>query len=186
MHFDTFDWALWFVSSTRYPPQTASHHASSAITHVYRHDAPMPLKTLAHCGMVVRDLSATRGFYVDVVGMTEIARPSNFKFGGAWFRCGDSELHMILAADTVAPPGFHDPGVAVRTGLATHIAFEVDDLAAMHARLLAGGVTIQGGPLKRGDGVEQLYVFDPDGYMIEFFQWVRGSEIGADDRAAIA
>jgi catechol 2,3-dioxygenase-like lactoylglutathione lyase family enzyme len=145
----------------------------------------MPKLSLAHCGLVVRDLAVTRAFYRDVVGMTEVPRPANFKFAGLWMHSGESELHMIQARDTVAPPGLPDQGVAVKTGLATHIAFEVDDLAAVRARLDAHSVVIQGGPMPRGDGVMQLYVLDPDGYMLEFFQWVPGSEIGAPSRDVV-
>jgi catechol 2,3-dioxygenase-like lactoylglutathione lyase family enzyme len=145
----------------------------------------MALKTLAHCGLVVTDLDRSLFFYVNTVGMTEVPRPSNFKFGGAWVRAGDSELHLVLAADTVAPAGVPDPGSAVRTGLATHIAFEVDDIHGMHQRLLDHGVEIKGGPMPRGDGVIQLYLQDPDGYMLEFFQWVAGSEVGAPSRDVV-
>jgi len=142
----------------------------------------MEIKTLAHCGLVVRDLDKSHWFYGTVLGMTEVPRPRNFKFRGAWFRGGDSELHLIRADDTVAPPGFLDAGSAVRTGLATHIAFEVPDLNTVKARLEQYGIEIKGGPMPRGDGVMQLYLHDPDGYMLEFFQWVEGREIGAPDR----
>ena len=145
----------------------------------------MEIKTLAHCGLVVRDLEKSRWFYGTVIGMQELPRPKTFKFGGAWFRGGDSELHLILADDTVAPPGFPDAGAAVRTGLATHIAFEVPDLNEIKATLEEHGIEIKGGPMPRGDGVMQMYLHDPDGYMIEFFQWLEGSEIEAPDRVAI-
>src|ERR1700731_4005123 len=58
------------------------------------------IKTLQHCGLVVRDLERSRWFYGTVLGMQEIPRPSNFTFGGAWFQGGDSQLHLILASDT--------------------------------------------------------------------------------------
>ncbi len=145
----------------------------------------MSIKTLAHNGLVVRDLDKTRWFYGTVIGMTEVPRPKTFKFGGAWFQCGDSELHFILAEHTSAPAGWADPGTASKTGLATHIAFEVDDMPAMQARLQSHGVEIAGGPIARGDGVMQLYVFDPDHYFVEFFQWVKGSEVNAPERGIV-
>ena len=145
----------------------------------------MEIKTLAHCGLVVRDLDKSRWFYGEVLGLKEVPRPKNFKFRGAWFRGGDSELHLILADDTVAPPGFPDAGAAVSTGLATHLAFEVLDLTVVKARLEQYGVEIKGGPMPRGDGVMQLYLHDPDGYTLEFFQWVDGSEVGAPERTIV-
>ena len=143
------------------------------------------IKGLQHCGLVVSDLEKSCWFYGTVVGMEQVPRPHNFTFKGAWFRGGGGELHLIAASDTTAPAGFLDPGVGKRTGLATHIAFEVTDLAVIKARLDQHGIEILGGPLLRGDGAKQLYLQDPDGYMIEFFQWL-GSEIqDAPERGAV-
>lgn len=144
--------------------------------------ADLEVKTLAHCGLVVRDLDKSCWFYREVIGLKEVSRPANFKFRGAWFRGGDSELHLILAEDTVAPAGFPSAGAAVRTGLATHIAFEVPDLTIVKSRLERYGIEIKGGPMLRGDGVLQLYLHDPDDYMLEFFQWVDGVTDHAPDR----
>lgn len=101
--------------------------------------------------------------------MEEIPRPRNFTFRGAWFRQGSCEVHLILADDTTAPPGLPDPGPAKHNGLATHIAFEVEDLQAVRSHLELNHVEIVGGPIPRGDGMLQLWVHDPDGYLIEFF-----------------
>ncbi|MEM6284210.1 MAG: VOC family protein [Chloroflexota bacterium] len=142
----------------------------------------MEIKTLAHMGLVVKDIEKTRWFYGTVLGMEEVPRPEQFRFRGAWFQSGDSQLHMILAEDTVAPTGFEDAGNAVKTGLATHIAFEVPDLDAVVTRLKAHDVEIKGGPMPRGDGVVQVYLHDPDGYMVEFFQWVGDEAAGGPTR----
>lgn len=146
----------------------------------------MEIKKLQHCGLVVQDLEKARWFYGTVVGMKEVPRPPNFTFGGAWFQdsSGD-ELHLIVAGDTTAPPGFQDPGPGQHTGLATHIAFEVDNLEAMKTRLEEHGLEILGGPMMRGDGVEQLYLHDPDGYMIEFFHWTGADQKDAPERAPV-
>ena len=142
----------------------------------------LEIKSLAHCGLVVRDLDKSCWFYGKALGLKEVPRPKNFKFRGAWFRGGDSELHLILADDTVALAGFPAAGIAVRTGLATHIAFEVPDLAIVKSRLDQYGIEIKGGPMLRGDGVLQLYLHDPDDYMLEFFQWLERDTGDAPDR----
>ena len=146
----------------------------------------MKIKRLQHCGLVVSDLEKSRWFYGTVVGLEEVGRPPNFTFAGAWFRCpsGD-EFHLIVAGDTTAPPGFKDAGPGKHSGLATHIAFEVEDLAAVKARLEEQGLEILGGPMMRGDGVEQLYLNDPDGYMVEFFQWTGADQSDAPERAPV-
>lgn len=145
----------------------------------------MEIKALQHCGLVVQDLERARRFYGTVLGLTEVPRPRTFKFRGAWFRGTGVELHLIVAADTTAPPGLPDAGPARHTGLATHIAFEVADLVAVVARLREHGVEILGGPMPRGDGVQQLYIQDPDGYLLEFFQWTGEIPDDAPERGVI-
>ncbi len=145
----------------------------------------MTFKSLQHCGLVVRDLERSRWFYGKVLGMVELPRPKTFTFEGAWFKGGAGELHLIVAKDTTAPAGFQDAGPSKHTGLATHLAFEVDDLAEIKARLAEHGVEITGGPIMRGDGVEQMYVLDPDGFMVEFFQWTNESQDQAPERRPV-
>ena len=145
------------------------------------------VKRMQHCGLVVSDVGKARWFYGTVVGLEEVPRPQNFTFGGAWFRfpSGD-EFHLIVAGDTTAPAGFKEPGKGKLTGLATHIAMEVDDLTATKAHLEAHGIEILGGPMMRGDGVEQMYLHDPDGYMVEFFQWTHEDQTRAAERAPVS
>lgn len=145
----------------------------------------MEIRKLDHSALVVRDLDRARRFYGEVLGLHEIPRPRSFTFRGCWFRGAGFELHLILEADTTAPAGFADPGPAAARGLAHHLAFEVDDLAAAEAHLRAHGVTIVGGPLPRGDGPLQLYVNDPDGNFIEFFTWTADESIPVEERSAI-
>jgi catechol 2,3-dioxygenase-like lactoylglutathione lyase family enzyme len=140
---------------------------------------------LDHSALVVSDLERARRFYGGVLGLTEVPRPSSFTFGGCWFRGNGFELHLILAADTTAPPGFGELGKGATRGLAHHLGFEVPDLAAVEAHLRANDVTILGGPLPRSDGAVQLYVLDPDGNFLEFFQWDEASTLPVEERSAI-
>ena len=139
---------------------------------------------LQHCGLVVEDLEQSKRFYGDFLGMEEVPRSPTFTFAGAWFRSAGTEIHVIQARDTTAVAGFPDPGRGENTGLATHFAFEVDDLEAMVAKAEKMGVPIVGGPMGRGDGVHQLYLHDPDRYLVELFQWVDRGE-GSEERAAV-
>ena len=140
---------------------------------------------IQHCALVVSDLERSRRFYGGAAGMEEIERPSNFTFGGAWFRAGGQELHLILASDTTSPAGWQEPGRSALTGLAGHVALEVDDLAAARARLDEHGVELFTGPLVRGDGIVQLYVRDPDGHLIELFERTGDDQSGAAERAPV-
>ncbi|MEO1440120.1 MAG: VOC family protein [Chloroflexota bacterium] len=142
----------------------------------------MHIKSIAHMGLIVRDVEKSRWFYGAVLEMPELTRPEQFQFDGAWFQGGDSEIHLIAGDHTTAPVGFEDPGDALKTGLATHLAFEIDDLEALVERLNAHNIEIKGGPMKRGDGAMQMYLRDPDGYTIEFFQWVGEEAAGGPPR----
>jgi len=127
-------------------------------------------RRLQHCGLIVADLERSRAFYEGALGLEEVPRPHNFVFAGAWFQIGDDQLHLLVESETTGSSGGLDPGPSAKVGLATHIALEVDDLKAAHARLGEHGVALIGGPMSRGDGYDQIFVFDPDGYVIELFQ----------------
>ena len=140
---------------------------------------------LQHCGLVVSDLERSRRFYGEALGLEEVPRPANFSFAGAWFVLGDTEIHLLAEADTTGRAGMPPPGPGLAGGLATHLALEVDDLSAWQERLGARGVAPAAGPMPRGDGVDQLFVFDPDGYVVELFERTGQDQASAPERAPI-
>ena len=79
----------------------------------------------------------------------------------------------------------HPPGPGLAGGLATHLALEVDDLPAWQERLGAHGVGAAAGPMPRGDGVDQLFVLDPDGYVVELFERTGQDQADAPERSPI-
>lgn len=131
----------------------------------------MKILSLDHAALLIRDLERSRHFYGDVLGMEEIPRPRSFTFPGAWFRKGNAEVHLISEAEpgrvSQVHPGYRLEEIA--RGYGAHIAFEVDNLEEAHQHLEANDVQVLGGPRPRGDGVIQLYVCDPDGYIVELF-----------------
>ena len=131
----------------------------------------MDIRALDHASLLVKDVERSRHFYVGVLGMDEIARPDNFSFPGAWFRKGTAQIHLIGEAEagraTSLVPVYRNDELAI--GYATHLAFEVDDLEAAQQHLHSHNIELVGGPRPRGDGVQQLYILDPDGYVIELF-----------------
>ncbi len=140
---------------------------------------------LQHCGLVVSDLERSRRFYGDALGLEELARPANFTFAGAWFALGDTEIHLLAEADTTARAGLPPPGRGLAGGLVTHLALEVDDLEAWQERLGAQGVKPASGPMPRGDGAVQLFVLDPDGYVVELFERTDAEQSSSPERAPI-
>jgi len=140
---------------------------------------------LQHCGLVVSDLDRSRRFYGEALGFEEVPRPPNFAFAGAWFRAGETEVHLLVEADTTGRAGASEPGRSAAYGLATHFAFEVEDLDAACARLAAHGVRLAGGPMPRGDGHTQVFFLDPDGYVLELFEHTGEDQSDAPQRAPI-
>ena len=134
----------------------------------------MEIRRLDHATLLVRDVERSRRFYGQVLGMQEIPRPSNFDFPGAWLHKGGAQIHLIGEAEPGRVgqiyAGTYNPDELSR-GYGTHFAFEVDDLEDAQHHLKAHNVEIVGGPRPRGDGVTQLYVCDPDGYIVELFVW---------------
>ena len=131
----------------------------------------MNIRALDHAALLVKDVERSRHFYVTILGMNEEPRPSNFAFPGAWFRKGMAHIHLIGEDEenrTAQVVGHYREDELAR-GHVPHIAFEVDDLDATQKHLRSQDIEIVGGPRPRGDGVQQLYVLDPDGYVIEFF-----------------
>ena len=120
------------------------------------------IRGIQHCALVVSDLERSRGFYGDALGLTEIPRPASFAFAGAWFQAGTDEVHLIVEGDTTMRAGASEHGAGLAVGLVTHLALEVDDLDAAVRRLRDNGVEIGGGPMPRGDGVQQAFALDPD------------------------
>lgn len=97
-------------------------------------------------------LVEARSFYGDVLGMREVAKPSQFAGrGGVWFASRDVAVHLG------AEPGF-------RPSPRAHPAFVVD-LAVLRVRLRDAGVAIEEDV--SGLPVARCYVRDPFGNRIE-------------------
>ena len=138
----------------------------------------MKIRTLDHAALLVKDVERTRQFYGQMLGLEEIPRPHNFDFPGIWFAIGPQTLHIIGESEDgrtrqVQPGNYRPDELAL--GRATHVAFEVENLAETVAYLDEQHIAIVGGPRPRGDGVMQLYICDPDGYVVELFAWTQQS-----------
>jgi len=133
----------------------------------------MNIRKADHVALLVANVERSCHFYTQVLGMVEVPRPQSFNFPGAWLQSNNFQIHLIgeevegLARQR--NPGYVASELAV--GHATHVAFEVNNLEEAMQHLHAQGVEIAGGPRPRGDGVQQLYILDPDSYVVELFVW---------------
>ena len=126
---------------------------------------PIKVKSLDHVTLVVKDLDSSREFYVDKLGMAEVARPG-LPFGGLWFQAGSTQIHLIEEHDQSGPAGWAAE-LTKRNSRNHHFAFLVDDAHQAAARIRQLGLPLVSDARKRPDGAIQVFVCDPDGYVVE-------------------
>ncbi len=114
-----------------------------------------------HVAISVTDLQESEAFYRDVMGLRQIEEP--FGVGRhAWFDLGAAELHVIKAAEERR-----------ERDRSNHLCFSVQDMDEFIDKLTAHDITYydaggNAGEINiRPDGIQQIYVTDPDGYWIE-------------------
>ncbi|WJV48215.1 VOC family protein [Streptomyces flavofungini] len=99
---------------------------------------------------------ALRGFYVDVLGMTEVPKPGGLAGrGGCWFEAGAVRLHLGVEA------GF-------RPARKAHPGLRVTGIEAYAARLAALGAPVTWDDLLPGH--RRFYSEDPVGNRLEFLE----------------
>lgn len=128
-------------------------------------NSPVKVRHIDHVTLVVRDVEASRRFYVGLLGMEEVPRPA-FSFGGAWFRAGSTLIHLIEQHDLSGPAGY-PVEVLVRSSRNHHFAFEVDDASAAAHRLKEMGIPLLDDAKRRPDGAIQVFLTDPDHHVVE-------------------
>ena len=131
-------------------------------------DPPLlSVRTIDHIAVIAQDLEASRHFYEDTLGMKPVPRPA-FPFEGLWFQAGQTQIHVILANQEAGPAG-QPPFGGTMTSRGHHMAFELADCAEAVAKLREANIEIVAGPQSRPDGFQQVYIHDPDGYLVELF-----------------
>ncbi len=128
-------------------------------------EPPVRVRHIDHVTLVVKDVEASRRFYVGLLGMKEVPRPA-FPFDGAWFQAGSTLIHLIHEHDKSGPAGY-PVDVLVRSSRNHHFAFEVDDARAAAERLKSLGVVLLDDAKLRPDGAVQVFLTDPDYHVVE-------------------
>lgn len=125
---------------------------------------------LDHIVLAVRDMDAMLRFYLDVVGLAP-HRVDEYRAGSALFPC--ARIHDGALIDLLPPALWNSGGPEAGTFPNLNhfcLAVPADEWDALLARLAAGGVEIEVGPMTlsgaRGDGTS-VYVRDPDGNRVE-------------------
>ena len=99
---------------------------------------------------------AGRHFYGELLGLPEVPKPSELApRGGLWFRSEGLEVHLGVEQD-------------FRANTKAHVAFLVDDVAAITDRAVAAGYAIK--PDDELGDVERVFIYDPFGNRLEFLK----------------
>lgn len=119
---------------------------------------------LLHTRYRVQNLARTVSFYTEVLGLEEVRRHKSPRGSELVFLKApqSDELIEICQFDASGP-------VVVGPDL-THLAFEVEDLAAFAAHASARGYPLSDGPTTTSTGSTFAFIDAPEGYEIELIE----------------
>lgn len=118
---------------------------------------PIVIQRPDHFTIVTDQLEATRGFYVDLLGMREGPRPP-FPIPGLWLYVHDHPVLHVVEVDQMPTP---------RRGALDHMAYWAEGLQETAATLRSHNVGLR---LIRAPGsvrTWQLFFSDPNGVEVE-------------------
>ncbi len=129
----------------------------------------------------VFDVPTSIAFYRDVLGFEVVSTSVPFddardNYGWAMLRLNDVELMLNNAYENNIRPAKAD-AARVSAHADTSIYFHTRDVDAAYAHLRAHGIAAQE-PKVAYYGMKQVYVTDPDGYVL-CFQWPAAVESGS-------
>ncbi len=117
---------------------------------------------LSHVNLAIRDEQASRDFYVGLLGLEEVWRMPQPQ-PGLWLQIGDRQIHLLKPVDDAELP---PQRVLDKTPMAPHIAFSVENVSNVAARLQAAGVNIVFSEFMEG----QAFFTDPSGNILEIIE----------------
>ncbi len=123
------------------------------------------LTGLFHIAIKTGDLARTRRFYLDVLGMVEVARPE-FGFPGAWIAApvpgGGAIFHIYAGGPALGRDGVVPSG----TGAIDHVSVAAVGFHAMRERLRRHALPFREFVVP-GTTIWQVFVYDPSGVQLE-------------------
>jgi len=124
---------------------------------------PLSLRSLNHISLVCRSIEESITFYQDILGFIPIKRPGSFGFDGAWLFNYGIGIHLLQS-----PNPDNLPKKTEINPRDNHISFQCEDVQAVERKLQEMNIK----DVKRiveegGIYVDQLFIHDPDCYMVE-------------------
>jgi glyoxylase I family protein len=130
-------------------------------------------------------VARTAAFYRDLLDLTPVELPRDEEAYGAGIHTlqdrSGYQYHFVPAE-----PDFTERRRLPVNPLIGHLAFRVDDIAALRARLDAAGISYSDMGVWAIKGWHQLFCADPDGRVIEFHQVVDAADQPPADASADA
>jgi catechol 2,3-dioxygenase-like lactoylglutathione lyase family enzyme len=120
---------------------------------------------LFHVAIKTRDLDATLRFYCDVLGLTQAPRP-DFGFPGAWLAVPTPTGSAIVHIYAGGPAMGADGNAPLGTGAIDHLSLTASGYHAFIRSFIANGLAWREF-LIPGTTIWQLFVYDPNGVMLE-------------------
>ena len=119
---------------------------------------------LLHTRYRVTDLDKTISFYKDVLGLEEVRRHKSPRGSELVFlKTPQSEELIEICSYPASGPVIVGPDL-------THLAFEVEDLAAFAEHAAAKGYPLSDGPTESSSGLF-AFIDAPEGYEVELIQY---------------
>lgn len=116
-----------------------------------------------HLAIFVRALDKARLFYGEILGLTEINRPSFF-IQGIWYDLGTCELHLMLHEAAIIPTP-HPLAATVQPHFS--LLTQKNTVGTIVERASQHGLALIAEPTKSSTGLVQLFLYDFDKNMIE-------------------
>jgi glyoxylase I family protein len=105
----------------------------------------MNISAIHHVTLIVDDEERASRFYGQILGLEQKARPS-FSFPGLFYRCGNQEIHLIIASRPLTQEDLFiridGPSDITRRYIHRHAALVVSDLSSLLTRLTEHGVEV--------------------------------------------
>lgn len=123
----------------------------------------IPVDGITHVAVKVTDVAAARAFYQRSLGLRE-----HFEF--------NDNGQTVVAFQKVSDRQFIElyPGLKPGEVKFMHVCFETRDIEAIHRKLTAAG--LKPTAINKGRAGNLLFaVYDPDGQVVEFLQYLPGS-----------
>ena len=125
------------------------------------------LKRIHHVAVICSDYATSKNFYVNILGLTVVQEVYRVERKSYKLDLSVGGLYQIELFSFENPP--QRPSRPESRGL-RHLAFEVDDVAAVAAELNAKGVITE--DIRVDEHTGKLFTFfsDPDGLPLELYQ----------------